>query len=50
MTYIEHLKLNLEVAKRSLWSFFWHILHAIIPIKYTSHEYWGVKLGKKGGK
>ena len=44
MSYFEHLKLNWIVAFRSLIMFLFHFIHGVLPVKYTSHEFW--KIGK----
>ena len=40
MTYIDHFALNFGVAFRCFWMCFFHLAHAFIPCKYTSHEFW----------
>jgi hypothetical protein len=47
MNYYDHLKANLNVALKALILFVFHFIHAFIPCKYTSHEYWGITLTKK---
>ncbi len=49
MTYKEHLKANIKVARRaariSLRQFLlavFHAVHCVIPIKATEHERWGL--------
>lgn len=41
MSYVEHLRANMEVARRCAEMMLWHALHGLIRCKYTSHEYWG---------
>ena len=48
MTYVKHFKINIIVSLKSLYCAAWHLAHAIIPIRYTSHEYWGINFGKNG--
>ena len=40
MTYKEHLKENFKVGIKCIILALFHILHGIIPCKYTEHEYW----------
>lgn len=46
MGYFEHLHLNAQVAFRCFVLMGLHLLHGIIPCKYTSHEYWGYGMNK----
>ena len=41
MTYMQHLSANARVSGRALVMAIFHILHGIIPCRFTSHEYWG---------
>jgi hypothetical protein len=43
MKYFEHMKSNLKVCVKCFVLFIFHFLHAILPFKITSHEYWGIK-------
>jgi hypothetical protein len=43
MTYSEHFLANIKVAARCALLAVFHALHAIIPAKITSHEYWRIK-------
>ena len=45
--YFIHLALNWLVAGKSLVLFFFHFVHGAIPVKYTSHDYWGFSLHEK---
>jgi len=40
MSYWEHFKKNMAVAIRSQGIALIHALHAFVPVKFTSHEYW----------
>lgn len=40
MAYIKHFTANIRVALKAGLLMVFHIAHAIIPIKYTDHEYW----------
>ena len=42
MNYWTHFKANALVALKSLNSFIWHLAHAFIPCRFTSHEYWKI--------
>lgn len=46
MSYFKHFKANMVVAFRCFILFLFHFSHAILPMKFTSHEYWkfGMKL------
>ncbi len=46
MNYFKHLYDNWRVAFKAILSFIFHFIHGIIPIKYTSHEYWKINLNK----
>ena len=45
--YFLHFIKNVSVAFMGMVLVVFHVLHAIIPIKYTSHEYWGIRLTKE---
>jgi hypothetical protein len=46
--YFDHLRENWRVAGRGLLICFFHFVHGLIPVKYTSHNYWGFSLhGRK---
>ncbi len=47
MNYFKHFKLNITVAFRGFVLCLFHLVHAIIPIKYTSHEYWNIYFSKE---
>lgn len=38
MTYLQHLRINLRVAKRSAWFAMMHFLHGLIPCRWTDHH------------
>lgn len=40
MNYYSHLLANLKVCLRCFVMLLFHLIHGIIPCKYTSHEYW----------
>jgi len=40
-TYLSHAKANLRVTARCVELALWHFAHAIIPVAYTSHDWWG---------
>jgi len=42
MSYWKHLCLNMKVVIRCLIMAVFHFLHGILPIKYTSHEFWKI--------
>ena len=49
MTYFEHMMANFAVAKKALREAvrqavlaFLHVLHGVIPCKYTSHEFYDI--------
>jgi hypothetical protein len=44
--YTRHLIKNWKVAFKAFLLFLFHFIHGIIPVKYTSHEYFGLKLTK----
>jgi len=44
MIYLTHMKANLVVAIRALLLCLFHILHALIPCRFTEHKYWGINL------
>ena len=46
MTYFDHFKLNMKVAGKALLLFNFHVLHALIPTKYTDHKFYGLVLTK----
>jgi hypothetical protein len=46
MTYWEHFRINMRVASKGLLLCLFHATHAIFPVEWTSHHYWGVHLGK----
>lgn len=48
--YWRHLVMNLRPAGRALVLCLWHVLHGLIPVKYTSHEYWNLNLEGKDGR
>ncbi len=50
MTYFEHLKANWKVSLKGLVLSMFHFTHGLIPVKVTSHEYWGVNLTKEKNK
>jgi hypothetical protein len=43
MKYSEHFVANMKVAARCTILAVFHAIHAIVPVKITSHEYWGIK-------
>lgn len=48
VNYLEHMVLNLKVVLRSIrmkmpMMAFFHFLHAMLPFKITSHEWWRIK-------
>lgn len=43
MNYFEHAALNLRVSARCIIMAVFHAAHAILPVRCTSHEYWGIK-------
>lgn len=40
MSYWTHLMANWRVAFHSFIDMIFHFVHGLIPLKYTSHEYW----------
>ena len=42
MNYRDHLISNLKVAIRCFVLMLFHMVHGIIPCKFTSHNYWGI--------
>jgi hypothetical protein len=42
MKYKEHFIANAKVAAWMLLMSAFHMLHAIIPVKYTAHKYWHI--------
>jgi hypothetical protein len=42
MNYLDHLKVNFKVAGRCLLLMILHAAHGLIPVKWTSHEFWGI--------
>ena len=49
MNYKDHLIANMKVAIRCFVLMMFHVLHGLIPCKYTSHEYWKI-LSQKGAE
>jgi membrane protein YdbS with pleckstrin-like domain len=46
--YFRHLIANWKVSARAVVLALFHFVHGIIPVKYTSHNWWGFSLrGKK---
>jgi hypothetical protein len=49
--YTCHLLANWKVGTRGIVVALFHFIHGIIPVKYTSHNYWGFTMhGKKEKK
>jgi len=46
MTYWEHLWLNWRVAGKCFLLAGFHLVHGLVPIRPTSHEWWGVGFNK----
>ena len=42
MNYIEHFGANMRVSGKCIILAVFHAIHAIIPIKFTEHEYWNI--------
>jgi len=42
MNYFTHFYLNFLVFLKLLAGAFFHLAHGIVPVKYTSHEYWNI--------
>jgi len=42
MSYRDHFKANMKVAVHSIAAALFHVAHAIVPSKYTSHDFWGL--------
>jgi len=40
MTYWEHFRANARVAARCAWLCVMHLLHGVVPHRWTSHEFW----------
>jgi len=47
MNYFKHMGINLIVAYKALLLCIFHLIHAVIPFEFTSHEYWGLNLTKE---
>jgi hypothetical protein len=45
--YFLHLLANWNVAFTAFLLFLLHFLHGLIPVKHTSHEYWGIRINAK---
>lgn len=43
MRYFQHFKVNIKVALRCLVLTLFHFAHGMVPIKLTSHVYWGIE-------
>ena len=39
--YMEHFILNIGIVLKCIILAILHLIHAIIPVKQTSHEWWG---------
>jgi hypothetical protein len=51
MNYFKHLLANWMVSIRAVLLALFHFVHGVIPVKYTSHNYWDFFLhGKKEKK
>lgn len=48
MNYARHLWVNWKVGARCALLAAFHIAHGIVPVRWTSHEWWGVVWSKKG--
>jgi len=44
--YFTHLRLNMKVAFRAFGMSFFHVLHGLIPIRITEHDFWGLTYKK----
>ncbi len=47
MNYLKHLGLNIKVALKGVILVLFHLVHGLIPIKLTDHEYWSFRLSLK---
>jgi len=45
--YLIHLGRNLLIVVKAILLAMFHLAHAIVPIKYTDHEWWGIGLTEK---
>ena len=43
MNYFSHFKLNVKAMFKCFVLVFFHLAHAILPIKLTEHKRWGIK-------
>jgi hypothetical protein len=50
MKYFTHLSKNWIVAYKGLLLGLFHFTHGLIPVKFTSHEYWGLNFNKEDNK
>ena len=48
MTYGKHLLANWAVAGKCLLLAGFHFAHGLVPHRWTSHEFWGLRFEKRG--
>jgi hypothetical protein len=46
MNYVDHFRLNMVVVLKSLHAALWHFVHAVVPCRFTSHEYWRINFDR----
>jgi hypothetical protein len=48
--YLHHLVINWITAFNALLLFVFHFIHGVLPVKYTSHEFWKISLSNNKSK
>lgn len=46
MNYFEHFRLNIDVVISCIHAAIWHFAHAVVPCRFTSHDYWKINFNR----